>query len=610
MRFLTLALVFQAAVQLIPVTGGGFSLPEPFVEATRIGSVEMIALMIQEGADVNEGVDGWTPLHEAAREGHLEVIDLLLVNGANPLLAHRERVLPIMVASKHGHVDIVRKLAEHHKASPDSLAHAMIFAAFNARVDVVEYLISRDANLVKAINDGFSGEDLATEDYPAANYYSGALMASASALAMASVSGNLDIVSTLVHHGASPDFASLAGACFLGHAHIINFLIDNGGDVNKDWRANFVITEAVRSGRPDVVELLIRRGARRGFNQALLSFQIRNDSTITKLLLEYGANPNTASPDGTTRLLGAVLDNRPDIVRLMLDYGADPRPNTRAIDPVRLAMNLDRISCLFALVEAGYVKGLEIPADLDSLVQRVLILGGASNTGNAEVGMTFLMRPITVMQPLVSSFLEYNSLQGFETLFPSAEAMAGFLSPQLDYQGFIALAFEARKAGADLLNHPPIRASLVPVWTEPKLNLVSSMISESIDLECTELNFLYTVAPFLASATEDMLSHTLTAFNFLTRTLANVGKATAEERQQARTANGPILNEMIERSHRIGLRPVVKALFAVYSEEWQNRRIFESKGLPQGPVELVVDTVTSSKDKAMRKLMQAMRRLQ
>lgn len=61
----------------------------PLHEACNHGSVEIVELLIEHGASVNDRggkhCEGVTPLHDAASCGHLDVMEALLRNGANPL---------------------------------------------------------------------------------------------------------------------------------------------------------------------------------------------------------------------------------------------------------------------------------------------------------------------------------------------------------------------------------------------------------------------------------------------------------------------------------------------------------------------------------------------
>lgn len=265
MRIFDIALALQAFARLSPVSGSTPNLTQSLVEATRMGSIDMVARLIHEGADLNEGVNGWTPLHEAARVGNLEIVELMLSRGSDSRIACNGRLIPILVAAKHGHTHIVKRLADHNY---DSLSKTMIFAAFNGRSDIVAYLLARDSNLANARNDGrFLASELSV-DGDDLRYFS----RSSSALDMAVKNGHLGVVTQLVQHGARMTPLLFDAACSGGHIAIVSFLIDNGAEVEPAGVSTpyLPISSAIESNKLDVVELLLKRGATRGLNHHLL----------------------------------------------------------------------------------------------------------------------------------------------------------------------------------------------------------------------------------------------------------------------------------------------------------------------------------------------------
>lgn len=79
----------------------------------------------------------------------------------------------------------------------------------------------------------------------------------------------------------------------------------------------------------DAMKALVVKGARVdlvdtiGYNAVFYAVQT-GDVELVRLLLEKGADPNSAAPNALTPLGQAICLKDPDLVRLLLSYGADP----------------------------------------------------------------------------------------------------------------------------------------------------------------------------------------------------------------------------------------------------------------------------------------------
>lgn len=79
-------------------------------------SLETTAILVEAGGDINaKNVQGYTPLHEASGMGHWRVVVFLLGEGADASLANNIKENAIMLASKFGHISVVKALANAAK---------------------------------------------------------------------------------------------------------------------------------------------------------------------------------------------------------------------------------------------------------------------------------------------------------------------------------------------------------------------------------------------------------------------------------------------------------------------------------------------------------------
>ncbi|MGD8238963.1 MAG: ankyrin repeat domain-containing protein [Armatimonadota bacterium] len=74
----------------------------PLSRAAPHGSVEMVELLLDSGADINaqDHQKGWAPLHEAVNWGNVEVVRLLLERGADPNPKATRGETPLDLAKK------------------------------------------------------------------------------------------------------------------------------------------------------------------------------------------------------------------------------------------------------------------------------------------------------------------------------------------------------------------------------------------------------------------------------------------------------------------------------------------------------------------------------
>ncbi|RDA83893.1 hypothetical protein CP532_3366 [Ophiocordyceps camponoti-leonardi (nom. inval.)] len=124
----------------------------PLHTAVRCGSVEMVRILVNHGADVNEQCnEGWTALHKAAKRGNREMTEFLLfeLNG-DWTLPLANGGLPIHMAASHNRVPCLELLV---RAGSDVNARSytgrtpLHWATDSGALEAVEWLLDHDAKV-------------------------------------------------------------------------------------------------------------------------------------------------------------------------------------------------------------------------------------------------------------------------------------------------------------------------------------------------------------------------------------------------------------------------------------------------------------------------------
>ena len=194
------------------------------------------------------------------------------------------------------------------------------------------------------------------------------------AVSRAAGEGHLDVLKTLVRHGAHVD-DGLAPAVSSKRQDVLDFLLTQhptqdavsgslalaargrdvravrallgaGANVNYN-KYGTALAEAAFYGAGDVIELLLANGADASIADTMstangeiaLHYAIRGtDSSSFPLLLRATKNLNARDNDGATPLLVAILHEKPRLVGPLLDRGADPKiPRKDGMTPLMVA---------------------------------------------------------------------------------------------------------------------------------------------------------------------------------------------------------------------------------------------------------------------------------
>jgi ankyrin repeat protein len=133
-------------------------------------SVKRLLSIRNINVNVKDDVYGWTPLHEAAWKGHVEIIRLLLQNGAEVNAKNNYGYTPLHYAACNGHIDILHLLVENGvdlEAQRNYGSRALHKAARYGHLPFIQELISRyHVDINARDNDGETALSWARHGHP------------------------------------------------------------------------------------------------------------------------------------------------------------------------------------------------------------------------------------------------------------------------------------------------------------------------------------------------------------------------------------------------------------------------------------------------------------
>lgn len=118
--------------------------------------LDIIKILITNGAKVKDTTPSFTPLHSASSNGHLAVIKYLIEKGAHPKDVNEDGWTSLHAAAQNGHLHVVKYFIDELKEIDvdiidNARATPLHTAAFHGKLNVVKFLLRRGAN-IKAVN--------------------------------------------------------------------------------------------------------------------------------------------------------------------------------------------------------------------------------------------------------------------------------------------------------------------------------------------------------------------------------------------------------------------------------------------------------------------------
>ena len=241
---------------LVGSGGGGLT---PLVFAAREGDLESAKLLIEAGAPINQVTEyGWTPLLTAVNNRNYLLAKYLLEKGADPNIANKGGWTPLYLATDNRNIEG----GDYPVPKPD-MDH----------LEIIKALLEKGADPNKKVKDNTLTRTIFTMQW---FFEDGA-----TPFIRAAQSSDTELMKLLLQYKADPQAVTTLGD---------NALTVSGG---IGW----------------VEGVTYERSHKENFE-------------AMKMLLDLGLDPNHANNEGRTALMGAAMKGRPEVIQLLVDRGA------------------------------------------------------------------------------------------------------------------------------------------------------------------------------------------------------------------------------------------------------------------------------------------------
>ncbi|VUC24200.1 unnamed protein product [Clonostachys rosea] len=367
----------------------------PLVLAARNDEVEIMRLLLDHGWEATELEEGIILLHGVVSQGNLEAARLLLEKGIDAG-GLSQGLAALHIAALRGNVDIAELLlangADLEVGDEERQTSPLCTAVLARQHQMVEYLLKRGANPVAQTTDGatsislaaFAGSmDLLRLMFEYGRDKEGMTSERARIFPGAVVAGNMELIELLLDSGVDadhlfpPGWTALHIAVDQGHVGLARLLLDRGADIERlrvvaEGHCN-PLGLAMHAKNFDMVSLLLDRGAnprakQGSFRHTPLHICCRDDQPeLARLLLDRGADPSEADIHGMTAMHFAAASNSASCIR----YWADPSAvGSRQSTPLSFAICSNHKEAVKTLIELG--------ADLNIVQSQSTYLGLAT----------------------------------------------------------------------------------------------------------------------------------------------------------------------------------------------------------------------------------------
>ncbi len=308
----------------------------PLHWAVLNGHANVVEVLLAAGTNpdvTNENCE--TPLYLAARKGHFKIIEILFKNQADPTKSGENGTKPWQIALLNGHKEAFELL---FLKSHDNINADWFKSRVAKGIKLLHYVA--EEGRVSAVNILLSVPGIIVDIKDAAGW---------TPLHFAAEQGHIEIVELLLANRAQKNVPNNKGmtplylAALNNHENIVA-LLSNGDKNSDDHPLNIALHHAVQSNHEDVMDVLLRLGARvntqTGYGGTPLHAAARNghEKIVQKLLKSDKSGVNLTDNLDMIPLHYAVKYNHENVVILLLNNDANVNAlNTDGRSPLDLA---------------------------------------------------------------------------------------------------------------------------------------------------------------------------------------------------------------------------------------------------------------------------------
>ncbi|EAX91686.1 ankyrin repeat protein, putative [Trichomonas vaginalis G3] len=308
---------------------------------------EITEFIIKNGVDVNvKNSVNATPLHFAAYYNSIDAAEILIANGADIEVRDVDGKTPLHVAAENNSAETLLLLIDHgaNINVKDVLEQtALLYAAQNYSIDSAKILLEHKADI--NIQDSNGSAAIHYASYSDSTEMLSLLLSNGADINLKDNNGmtpltyaipanKKDVFEFLVSHGADIKTKYVDGGTILHHVARVNsleiaeFLISQGADFNEvDNSGESILHIAAFSNSLEMTKYIISLGVdinSRNINKETpLHYATKSDSKeVMEFLITNGADLNAQDIDGRTPLHYAVLRNNSTTLELLISHGA------------------------------------------------------------------------------------------------------------------------------------------------------------------------------------------------------------------------------------------------------------------------------------------------